>query len=138
MPDYDLAREIVEELPVPVLISGGLRDADSVRTAFAQTGAAGVMLARGALGNPWLFAELLGRRTGEPGRDEVVAELEWVMDAAVTHMGEERAARYLRKFYPWYVERLGGDRHLNEALQRTDNLAAARAILQSRALAGAA
>ncbi len=85
---------------MPVLISGGLRDAATVREVFERTGAAGVMLARGALGNPWLFAELLGRRTGEPGRDEVVAELEWVMDAAADHMGEERAARYLRKFYP--------------------------------------
>ena len=87
-PDYDLAREIVEELPVPVLISGGLRDAATVREVFERTGAAGVMLARGALGNPWLFAELLGRRAGEPGRDEVVAELEWVMDAAAEHLGD--------------------------------------------------
>src|SRR6201990_732320 len=57
-PDYALARSLVEELPVPVLISGGLQTADKARAAFEQTGAAGVLLARGSLGNPWLFEEL--------------------------------------------------------------------------------
>jgi tRNA-dihydrouridine synthase B len=137
-PDYDLAREIVEELPVPVLISGGLRDAESVRAAFERTGAAGVMLARGALGNPWLFAELLGRRAGEPGRDEVVAELEWVMDSAAAHMGEERAARYLRKFYPWYVVRLGGGAELQDALNRAPTLADARTLVRAQIALAAA
>src|SRR5690349_18238945 len=39
-PDYDLAAQLVDELPVPVLISGGLRDADKVRQVHAETGAA--------------------------------------------------------------------------------------------------
>ncbi len=137
-PDYELARAIVEELPVPVVISGGLKDAATVREVFERTGAAAVMLARGALGNPWLFSELLGRRTGEPGRDEVVAELEWVMDRATEHMGSERAARYLRKFYPWYMGRLGGAAGLQDALNRAPTLADARALVRARTLAVAA
>ncbi|MGH2889905.1 MAG: tRNA dihydrouridine synthase, partial [Solirubrobacteraceae bacterium] len=59
-PDYELARELAEQLPVPLLISGGLRSVERVREAFERTGAAGVALARGSLGNPWLFAQLLG------------------------------------------------------------------------------
>ncbi len=108
-PDYALARSLVESLPVPVLISGGLRDAASARLAFQESGAAAVLLARGSLGNPWLFAELLGLRDeGEPPtRDEILVELDWVIERAIEHLGEERAIRYLRKFYPWYVERLG-------------------------------
>lgn len=128
-PDYDLARELVRDLPVPVLISGGLRDRDSVHRVFEHTGAAAVLLARGSLGNPWLFAQVLGRRTAEPSVEEVLEELDWVMDCAVEHLGEERAGRYLRKFYPWYLERLGGGRALQDALQRADSLAAARRVL---------
>jgi tRNA-dihydrouridine synthase B len=117
-PDYALARSLVESLPVPVLISGGLRDAASARLAFEQSGAAAVLLARGSLGNPWLFAELLGLRDcGDPSRDEILAELDWVIERAVEHLGEERATRYLRKFYPWYVERLGGTKAEQKALQ---------------------
>src|SRR5205823_2551520 len=52
LPDYELARSLVEELDVPVLISGGLHTAATARAAFAQTGAAAVLLARGSLGNP--------------------------------------------------------------------------------------
>jgi tRNA-dihydrouridine synthase B len=129
-PDYELAAELAAELPVPLIISGGIRSAQRARDAFHQTGAAAVALARGSLGNPWLFAQLLGRRTEEPTRDEILAELDWVMDRAVEHLGPERATRYLRKFYPWYLERLEATRPLQDALQRADSLAAARELLQ--------
>src|SRR4051812_41783435 len=86
-PDYELAARLVETLPAPVILTGGLSSADAVLEAHERTGAAAVMLARGALGNPWLFSELLGNREQAPSADEVVAELEWVMDRAVEHLG---------------------------------------------------
>jgi nifR3 family TIM-barrel protein len=136
-PDYSLVRELVDELPVPVLISGGLRSAGAARAAFEETGSAGVLLARGSLGNPWLFAQLLGERETEPTRDEILVELDWVVDRAVEHLGVERATRYLRKFYPWYVERLGLTRHeqkaLLAALQTAPTLDDARALLRPAA-----
>jgi tRNA-dihydrouridine synthase B len=125
-PDYELARSLVEELPVPVVISGGLRSPELVREAFERTGAAAVALARGSLGNPWLFSQLLGERESEPTRAEILQELDWVIDRAVEHLGAERAGRYLRKFYPWYVERLDGDKALQDVLQRAESIDAAR------------
>jgi tRNA-dihydrouridine synthase B len=137
-PDYDLAAELVDELPVPLLISGGLRDADKVRRVFRETGAAAVLLARGVLGNPWLFQQVLGLRADEPSADEVLDELDWIMDRACEHFGPERAARYLRKFYPWYVERLGASKALQQRLMTTQSVAAARAELAPLRLAEAA
>ena len=109
-----------------MVISGGLRTPELVREAFERTGAAAVALARGSLGNPWLFSQLLGERSEEPTRAEILQELDWVIDCAIEHLGTERAARYLRKFYPWYVERLGGDKTLQDALQRAESIDAAR------------
>jgi nifR3 family TIM-barrel protein len=129
-PDYALARSLVEELPVPVLISGGLRTADQARAAFEQTGAEAVMLARGSLGNPWLFEQLVGARQRQPQREEILAELEWVIERACEHLGTERATRYLRKFYPWYVERLGGTKALQAAVQTAPSIDAVRALLR--------
>jgi len=133
VPDYELAARLVASLPAPVILTGGLDDADSVRTAFAATGAAAVMLARGALGNPWLFERLLGGREREPTSDEVLAELDWTIERAVEHLGEPRATRYLRKFYPWYVARLPLERdparRLQEALQKAVTLSETRALL---------
>jgi tRNA-dihydrouridine synthase B len=137
-PDYDLAAQLVDELPVPVLISGGLRDVAKVRRVFRETGAAAVLLARGALGNPWLFQQVLGLRADEPSADEVLDELDWIMDRACEHFGPERAARYLRKFYPWYVERLGASKALQQRLIRTESVAEARAELAPLRLAEAA
>jgi len=128
-PDYDLAAKLVASLPAPVILTGGLHTAAEVHAAYERTGATAVMLARGSLGNPWLFEELLGLREDEPSDAEVRAELDWLMDRAVEHLGEERGARWLRKAYPWYVGRLGGDKHLNEALQRTSSTREARALL---------
>ena len=128
-PDYDLAAKLVETLPAPVLLTGGLRSVEAVRAAHERTGAAAMLLARGALGNPWLFGQVLGRRSAPPSAAEVLDELDWVMDAAVEHLGQARAGRYLRKFYPWYLERLGAGKVVNQALQATSSVADARAIL---------
>jgi nifR3 family TIM-barrel protein len=128
-PDYELARRLVAELPVPVIVSGGMQGAEHIRAVFEETGCAAVMLARGALGNPWLFEQVLGERDGEPDRDEVVAEWLWVLDRAAEHMGPERAARYLRKFHPWYVETLGEGKRLQDALQRAGTLDEQRDVI---------
>src|SRR3954466_13457832 len=129
VPDYDLARQLVEELPVPVIVSGGMEGAEHIRWVFEYTGCAAVMLARGALGNPWLFAQVLGARDHEPTSEEVIAEWHWVIDRAEEHLGPDRAARYLRKFHPWYVERLGAPKSVQDALQRAETLAEQRAVL---------
>jgi nifR3 family TIM-barrel protein len=133
-PDYALVRDLVEELPVPVIVSGGLQDADSARRAWEETGAAAIMLARGSLGNPWLFERLLGGREDEPDEAEVLAELDWVIDRAVEHLGEARSVRYLRKFYPWYLERLGAGPAVRDALQRAETTAQVRAAILPRPL----
>jgi tRNA-dihydrouridine synthase B len=133
-PDYALAARLVDSLPAPVILTGGLSDAEHVHCALRQTGAAAVMLARGALGNPWLFSRLLHGRETEPTEAEVLRELHWTIDRAVEHLGQERATRYLRKFYPWYVPRLGlgpaETRRLQESLQSAAALGPVRGLLQ--------
>jgi tRNA-dihydrouridine synthase B len=137
-PDYALARELAGRLDVPMIISGGLDTAEGAIHAYEASGADAVMVARGSLGNPWIFEQLTGNRAADPERDEVVAELLWVIDRAEEHLGPQRAARYLRKFYPWYLERLGGDREIAEALQQSENLDEARVLVSGLALPPAA
>jgi tRNA-dihydrouridine synthase B len=133
-PDYELAARLVETLGAPVILTGGLQDPELTLRAFHATKATAVMLARGSLGNPWLFQRLLGIRHCDPSREEVLAELLWTIDRAVEHLGVERAGRYLRKFYPWYIARLGLDRHaergLGEELQVAPALDGVRELLR--------
>ena len=127
-PKYELVRSLVQDLPVPVLVSGGLHTPEQARVAFASTGAAAVLLARGSLGNPWLFEQLLQRTDTPPSRRQILGELDWVIERAVDHLGRERATRYLRKFYPWYVERLFAQEPASQARR---NARALLALLQS-------
>ena len=129
-PDYDLAREVVEAIDVPVIVSGGLLSDERAQEALDRSGAEAVMLARGSLGNPWRFQRLLGTRDDEPSAGEVVAELRWVIDRAEEHLGVDRAGRYLRKFYPWYAERLALAKPDHHALVTAVDTATARALLE--------
>jgi nifR3 family TIM-barrel protein len=133
-PDYSLVRELRAALDragagVPVIVSGGLRTAEAARRAYDESDADAVMIARGSLGNPWIFEELTGARTGPPTETEIEAELLWILDRAAEHWGDQRAARNLRKFYPWYVERLGFQGPDANRFQRTKNLDEVRELL---------
>jgi len=132
-PDLGLAAELVQTLEAPVIVSGGLLSDERAVEALQRSGAEAVMLARGSLGNPWRFERLLGRRDGEPTREEVVAELGWVIDAAEDHLGPERAGRFLRKFYPWYAERLDLPKEVTERLVSSSSTAQARALIEAAA-----
>jgi nifR3 family TIM-barrel protein len=128
-PDYELAAKLVKELPVPVILSGGMSDTEATLAAREQTGAAAVMLARGALGNPWLFERVLGLRAEPPAGEEIIGELGWIIDRASEHLGEERAARYLRTFYPWYLDQLELDKATLVAFQQSDSIDRVRVML---------
>ena len=140
-PDYDLAADVVRRLEgVPVLLTGGMSDPAAIRAAHRHTGAAAVMIARGGLGNPWLFEQVLGAREDDraPTRHEVLDELDWVLEQAAEHLGGERAARYLRKFYPWYLARAGATRAEQDAFQRSESLERARDLIATLRAAVAA
>jgi tRNA-dihydrouridine synthase B len=131
-PDHGLVRKLVGRLAgsgARVIVSGGLASAGAARLAYGESGADAVMIARGALGNPWIFEQLTGRRAAPPSREVVIEELLWTIERAERHFGSERAARWLRKLYPWYLEGLGIRGGEADAFQRAASLAEARAMV---------
>jgi tRNA-dihydrouridine synthase B len=104
--DHSLTAELVELVDVPVIASGDVTSRARAQSVLATTGAAAVMVGRGAQGNPWALAEMMGDDR-EPSREEVVAELLLFMRETARELGEQRAFGFLKKFYGWY---LGGGR----------------------------
>jgi tRNA-dihydrouridine synthase B len=137
LPDYDLAAELASVLPAPVMLTGGLGTAEKAREAYERTGVAAVLVARGSLGNPWIFQQLLGIRNGDPSVEEITDELMWVIDRAEEHFGVDRAGRWLRKAYPWYSERLGLAKRMRQQLCSSSTTLEARHFLASAALQSA-
>jgi tRNA-dihydrouridine synthase B len=103
--DHSLTAELVELVDVPVIACGDVTSRAKAQTVLATTGAAAVMVGRGAQGNPWVLREILGDDDGEPSREEVIAEIVLFIREAVRELGEGRASGFLKKFYGWYLGR---------------------------------
>jgi tRNA-dihydrouridine synthase B len=101
--DHTLTAELVERVDVPVIASGDVTSREKALAVLEQTGAAAVMVARGAQGNPWGLREIAEGEAFRPAREEVAAELVVFIREAVRELGEQRAVGFLKKFYGWYL-----------------------------------
>ena len=97
---------------VPVLASGDAMSAESCRDILNETGADAVMLARGALGNPMLFADCAAMDAGKPAPVHTAAEALRALlrqaELMCADKGERRAMPELRKHGLWYLGRIRG------------------------------
>jgi nifR3 family TIM-barrel protein len=103
--DHSLTAEFVERVGVPVIASGDVTSRAKAQAVLATTGAAAVMVGRGAQGNPWALREIVDGDAAEPSREEVAAELVLFIRETVRELGEHRASGFLKKFYGWYLGR---------------------------------
>src|SRR5215831_18780584 len=101
--DHSLTAELVSRVGVPVIASGDVTSRERALAVLEQTGAAAVMVARGAQGNPWALREIVEGESFRPSREEVAAELVVFIREAVRELGEQRAVGFLKKFYGWYL-----------------------------------
>src|SRR4051794_13966996 len=101
--DHLVTAELVELVDVPVIASGDVTSREKALAVLEQTGAAAVMVARGAQGNPWALREMIEGEAFAPTREEVAAELIVFIREAVRELGEQRAVGFLKKFYGWYL-----------------------------------
>jgi nifR3 family TIM-barrel protein len=103
--DHSLTRELVDQVDVPVVASGDITTRRRAQAVLATTGAAAVMVGRGAQGNPWALREIVDGHAEQPSREEVAAELILFVRETARELGERRAASFLKKFYGWYLGR---------------------------------
>jgi tRNA-dihydrouridine synthase B len=101
--DHTLTAELVSLVDVPVIASGDITSPAKAQSVLAATGAAAVMVGRGAQGNPWALAEIVDGDATQPTREEVAAELIHFIRETVRELGERRASGFLKKFYAWYL-----------------------------------
>lgn len=103
--DHSLTAELVELVDVPVIACGDITSRARAQAVLATSGAAAVMVGRGAQGNPWALREIVDGDADEPSREEVAAELILFVRETVHELGERRASGFLKKFYSWYLGR---------------------------------
>ncbi|WJZ18772.1 putative tRNA-dihydrouridine synthase [Corynebacterium guangdongense] len=109
--DWDEITRLVEHMDgtgIPVLGNGDIFAAADAQLMMDQTGCDGVVVGRGCLGRPWLFAELSAQLRGEeipqePTFGEVTRIIYRHAELLAAHDGEDRATRDLRKHMGWYL-----------------------------------
>lgn len=117
--DYASIRGAVEALDIPVIASGDTFSPALVKRMFDETGCAGVAIARGSLGNPWIFAaaeELLAGRAvpPRPGTGAVADTMARHLDLCCAHYGEPKGTTVFRKHFAWYTRGIAGAKPLKE------------------------
>ncbi|WP_328592953.1 tRNA dihydrouridine synthase DusB [Corynebacterium urogenitale] len=134
--DWNEIARLVEHMDgrVPVLGNGDIFKATDARAMMEQTGCDGVVVGRGCLGRPWLFAELSAELRGlpipsEPTFGEVASIIVRHAELLAEHDGEEKACRDLRKHMTWYLRGFPAGGELRRSLARTSSLAELRETL---------
>ena len=106
--NYSAIREIKAALKIPVVGSGDIWSAQMAKKMFDETGCDAITVARGALGNPWIFKEIeeflaTGKIMPRPTVNEIAQTMKRHLDLCVGFYGEEKGAMEFRKFYVWYT-----------------------------------
>jgi len=111
--DYDVAanyqriREVVERVNIPVIANGDVCDKASMQHCFDETGAAAIMIARGSLGKPWLFQELLSGKAITPSVPEILSVFQQhINQLAELEASEKVALLQARRLLKWYFPSL--------------------------------
>ncbi len=133
--DWGVIARVKDAVSVPVLGNGDVWRPEDVVGMLAETGCDAVMVARGALGNPWIFASAASLLLGQEYRSPAPGDR---LDMAVRHLrlaiaryGERAGVPLMRKHIGWYLKGLPGSAHVKDQVNIARDARAVEAILES-------
>ena len=135
--DWDIIRQVKEAVSIPVIGNGDVVSGESAIAIQKETGCDGVMIGRGAQGNPWIFSELLEYElTGKmPLRPSVEAIKKMMIRHAQLQMqykGEYLGIREMRKHVSWYTSGLPNSAKLRDEINRVESYEELEQLLEER------
>ncbi|WP_050642069.1 MULTISPECIES: tRNA dihydrouridine synthase DusB [Clostridia] len=134
--DWEIISKVKDAVSIPVIGNGDVTSGERAIAMREQTGCDGVMIARGAQGNPWIFSELTAyEQTGMlPPRPSVGEIKNTMLRHAVLQLeykGEYLGIREMRKHVAWYVKGLHGAARLRDAINKVETYEELENILTS-------
>lgn len=134
--DWEIIRRVKEAVSIPVIGNGDVDSPDAAAALLRETGCDGVMIARGAQGNPWIFSRVLryledGTLLPLPDRQEVKEMIFRHGAMLIAVKGEYTGIREMRKHVAWYTAGFPHSAKLRGRINTVESLAELREVLES-------
>ena len=134
--DWKAIRGVKDAVSIPVIANGDIVDAQSAKRALEESGADGIMVGRGAQGQPWALAqiahEVFGLDKPEiPTGNDLVLMITKHYDDILKFYGHELGNRVARKHLGWYMDYIGTNRTLRRAVQTEKNTTVVMSLIQN-------
>ena len=134
MANWDIIKEVKEAVKIPVIGNGDIKSKEDAQRIFEQTGVDGIMIGRAAIGNPWIFEEIISYLKGEKIRvisneeklDVILKHIEW----EVEEKGEDIGIKELRKHMSAYIKNMPNATTMREKINRIETKAELEACIK--------
>ncbi len=125
--DWSHIAEMKKALKIPVIGNGDVKTPEDAGKMLDETGCDGIMIGRGALGNPWIFSRTLGYLNDgtvpePPSEKDVLSTIKMHIEGLVDFLGEREAVREFRKHIGWYTKGLPHSSDFRKTAIHIDNL----------------
>lgn len=109
--DWDIIRKVKENVNIPVIGNGDVKDEESAKRMFEETNVDGIMIGRASLGDPWIFKKIaffltIGEKLEDISLEEKKKVIKEHFSLLLREKGEYVATREIRKHIAWYVKGL--------------------------------
>lgn len=124
MADWQIIKQVKNAVKIPVIGNGDVNNKEDAKKMLEETGCDGLMIGRGALGNPWIFKQILyylekGESLEEISPAEKFSVIEEHFQLLLEEKGEYTATREIRKHVAWYVKGMKNAAVVRDAINRT-------------------
>lgn len=133
--DWDIIRQVKEAVKIPVIGNGDVTSPEAARQLMETTGCDGIMIGRGAQGNPWIFRQILhwmetGKEESKPDLEEVKAMILRHARMLVEYKGAYTGIREMRKHVAWYTAGYPNSAKLRARVNEIESLEALEHLIQ--------